>query len=57
MQRLQHITADLRSWLFYAIDDVGLQAEFLGKDLHNNTALAVIGGLKNDAPGFMKHDE
>jgi len=57
MQWLQHVPADLCPGLFYTVDDIGLQPEFFGKDLHDNTALAIFGGFENDAPGFMQHDE
>jgi hypothetical protein len=56
VQGLQHVPAYFGPWLFYAIDDVGLQAEFFSKNLHNDTGFAIISSFKNDAPRFMQHD-
>jgi len=56
MQWLQHVPADPCPGLFYAVDDIGLQTEFIGKYLNDNTALAVIRSFENDATGFMQHD-
>ena len=55
MQGLQAVHADLWLRLFYPIDQVRLQPEFLRKDLYHYTAFRIAGCFKYNAAGFMKH--
>jgi hypothetical protein len=55
VQGLQHIAGYFGLRLFYPVYDVRLQAEFFGKQLHNNAAFAIVGYFEYDFACFMQH--